>query len=395
MHVCVLADTFPSALDPWRGPYNRRQFECLAQICRVTAVAPIPWTETVARPAARGLTRGADHVLDDLPIYHPVLRYLPVIGRHRTWRGVLTAARRALRQMPAPEFDLIVATFAYPHGLAAKHLAAGMRIPYVVKVRGSDLHALPEQGRRRDLTAEALRSAAEIVAVSGNLAEIAADLGGDRTNIHVLTNGIDADRFTVMPRDEARSRLDIDPERRVAFYVGNLLPVKGPDVLLDSLAPSGPLDLSSANGLLALAGSGPMRHSLETHILREQPADAVRLLGRLAREEVALWMNAADCTILPSRDEGCPNVVLESLACGTPVVASRVGAVPDLLDDACGIIVAPGNPRALGAAVADAWQRNWDRDAIRSKVAGRSWEENAKTLFEILQRAVSRGKAQA
>ena len=395
MHVCVMADTFPSALDPWRGPYNRRQFECLARFCRVTAIAPLPWTEALSKPGVRQLARGVDHVLDDLPIYHPVLRYLPVIGRHRTWRGVLKAARRTIRRMPAPAFDLIVATFAYPHGLAAKHLAAELRIPYVVKVRGSDLHALPDRGRRRDLTSEALRSAAEIVAVSSNLAEIAADLGADGERIHVLTNGIDADHFTVMPREDARRELDIEPDRRVAFYVGNLLPVKGPDILLDALSPPGPLDLSSANGLLAIAGGGPMLRQLETRVLSGQAARTVRLLGRLSREAVALWMNAADCTVLPSRDEGCPNVVLESLACGTPVVASRVGAVPDLLDDACGIIVPPADARALGVAIADAWQRGWDREAIRAKVSGRSWEENAKALFDILERARSTGKAPA
>ena len=94
--------------------------------------------------------------------------------------------------------------------------------------------------------------------------------------------------------------------------------------------------------------------------------------------------------ILPSRNEGCPNVVLEALACGTPVVASRVGAVPDLLDDDCGIMVRIGDAAGLAEALETALNKEWDRAALRRRVADMSWDQNAQKLYDILRSVVGR-----
>lgn len=388
MRCLVLSDTFPSRIAPWRGPYNRRQIECLAQLCNVTVINPIPWPRLLADRRARGLTRGPDTLLHGIPILHPAFYYLPVLGRSRTWRGILSAAQHALKQLHHPSFDVILATFAYPHGLAAMHLARTMRIPYVIKARGSDLHALPPAGTRRAHVAEVLRSADAVVAVSSTLAHTAAQLGANPDTLHVLNNGVDADRFTIIPRDAARRQLGLPLQPRIALFVGSLLPVKGIDLLLDTLAPTGPLDLASENALLVLAGAGPLRKMVEAHTRRHGLRDRLRLLGHVARRDLALWLNAADVLVLPSRNEGCPNVVLEALACGTPVVASKVGAVPDLIDETSGIMVPPGDVNALADGLRKTWQREWQRPALRSRVEKRSWQRNAHTLHGILQKAV-------
>jgi glycosyltransferase involved in cell wall biosynthesis len=377
--VLVLADTFPSRLRPWHGSYNRRQFECLAKLCPVTAIAPQPWPTALRSKERRLLARHVDHVLPDLPIYHPIFFYLPVIGRLGTWRGLARAARKALAMMPEREFDILVATFAYPHGLAAKRLAEEMEIPYVIKARGSDLHSLPHAGHRRKLAAEAIRGAARVIAVAPNLAEIAVDLGADPARVDVLLNGIDAERFKVIDRDEARARVDLRPEQKLAVSVGNLLPVKGVDVLCDAAQA---LDLEQLDAVIVFAGSGPMADTVKA-----RKHDRLRLVGQLDREAVALWLNAADMLILASRNEGCPNVVLEALACGTPVVASRVGAVPELLDDACGLMAPPNDPKALADAIRRVWSRDWDRAAIRKRVENRSWAENARAFRDLLKKA--------
>jgi len=387
VRVLVLSDTFPNRHEPWRGSYNRRQIECLSRLCAVTVINPIPLPRLLSDRKMREVTRGRDDVIEGVATWHPVFRYVPLLGRGRSWAGVAAAARRALGQGAAGDYDIILATFAYPHGAAARALSAKMGIPYAIKARGSDLHALPDRGARRERTAEAVRDAAALMAVSGNLAEIAVRLGADPRHVRVLPNGIDADTFSrKTSRPQARRALGVDPEAPLLLFVGNLLPVKGLDVALRALAESG---ASCEMARLVIVGDGPMKRQLKRLAAGAGIAERVQFMGRLGRENVALWMKAADVLVLPSRNEGCPNVVLESLASGTPVVASAVGAVPDLLDDSCGFAVPPDDPKALAEAVGRVLSREWNREAIRARVAGMSWEANAARLLEILSGVIA------
>jgi glycosyltransferase involved in cell wall biosynthesis len=351
----------------------------------VTVVNPLPWTNLLTDSRLRSLTKGLDRVLDGIDVHHAVMWHVPLVGRNRMWKAVLSAVRRALEGGAAGDYDAILATFAYPLGPAAMRLARQMGVPYVVKARGSDLHQLPASGSRRRRTAEALRGAAAVVPVSSNLARIAEDLGARPERIHVLPNGVDFERFPMLPRQEARARLGQHADGALALFVGNMVPVKGVDILLDAMAAGG-----SKRFRLAVAGDGKLRRKLERRVSRAGLDERVRFLGRISRQDVALWMNAADVVALPSRDEGCPNVVLEALACGTPVVASAVGAVPDLLDGCCGMTVAPGEAGDLGDALGVALERTWDRSAIRHRVEGMSWESNGRKLYELLEQVVTR-----
>lgn len=383
MQCLVLSDTFPNAVRPWRGPYNRYQVDGLAELCEVSVINPIPWTEVLKHPAYARLLRGRDDVLNNAPVYHPLLLHLPLVDRAANWKAVRRAADRCLAEGTAREVDVILATFAYPHGLAAKTLAQELEVPYVIKARGSDLHSLPKKGGRRRVTREALADAAAVVTVSDSLAELAQELGCDPSRVTVLRNGVDAEMFRPVARRGARRALGLNRDAEVCLFVGNLLPVKGVDVLVDAARR---LDNNAVS--VAAAGTGSLSGWL--HARAADPRMDVRLrpLGHLARGEVRLWMNAADVVVLPSRDEGCPNVVLEALACGTPVVASRVGEVPNILDKECGIQVEPEDAEGLADALETALQRDWDRRVIRGKVADMTWEDNARRLHRILRGVV-------
>ncbi len=387
MNCLVLSGTFPSRLSPWLGTYNRRQMECLARLCRLTLVNPLRWTWFVKGRVPWALAKGSDDVLEGIELFHPVLWHLPGMATGRTWHAVVKAAKRALADGQERRFDLVMGTFGYPYGYAARQLAGEMGLPYAVKVRGSDLHSLPATGSVREHTAEALRDADAVVAVSSNLAEIARELGAPPERVHLLTNGIDADAFTLVPREEARAQLGLDPARRLVLYVGYLRRVKGIDILVDSLDAGAP-GFPAEDTDVVIAGQGPLQWWMRRR-LRGRPPGRVRMLGHIGRKEVALYMNAADVFVLPSRNEGCPNVVLEALCCGTPVAAARVGAVPDLLDEGCGVISEPQNPRGLAEAIGRALGTEWDRAAIRARVEGMSWQANAQRLHDILRNIVS------
>ncbi len=389
MHCLVLSDTFPNRVEPERGPYNRRQMECLSKHCRLTVINPLPWHQTLPGRRWHALPPGPHDVLDGIALFHPRLWHVPVLGRNHSWRAVLAAARRVLRSASVGACDVVMATFAYPHGPAAIRLAEELGVPCVLKVRGSDLHSLPFQSARGRRTAEALAAAAAVVAVSGNLASIARELGAPADRVHVLPNGVDVDRFVPVPREDARRELGVAADwDGIVLFVGSLLPVKRVDVLIDAMAIRRH-EQPSDRCLLAIAGRGLLRRRLQRQAARLGVGDAVKLLGHIPQQRVALWMNAADMLVLPSEKEGCPNVVLEALSCGTPVVASRVGAVPDLLDQSCGLVVQPGEAGALALAMREAAGRRWDRSALRQRASGMSWDANAARLHSILSSVVS------
>lgn len=387
MNCLVLASDFPNRYEPWRGPFHRRQFQCLSALCGVTVIEPLAWPRMLRKPVLAALPGRPEGFLDGITAYHPILWHTPVLGRRRLWRGGLSAVRRALKLARPASFDVVLATFAYPHGLVARELAGQLGLPYAIKVRGTDLHGLPAKGWRRDLTAQALEAAAAVVPVSSNLAAITRELGVPAEKVHLLPNGVDGAAFPVLPREEARRRLHEPEYGRLLLFVGRLVPVKGIDVLLRALAQHNAA-APGQGARLVLAGEGPLRRRLEALAAELGLAQSVRFLGQRPPEEVALWLNAADALVLSSHNEGCPNVVLEALSCGAPVVASRVGAVPDLLDGSCGVTCEPGDAAGLAEALGRALQTDWDRAAIRARVEGMSWEKNARRLHEILRSVV-------
>jgi glycosyltransferase involved in cell wall biosynthesis len=180
--------------------------------------------------------------------------------------------------------------------------------------------------------------------------------------------------------------LGLDPEGKIVLYVGNLAPEKGVQVLGEAfhqLCASGCGDVR-----LAVVGGGQL--DAELRQLAHQPAMKERLLlaGRCPHDQIPTWMAACDVFCLPSFREGCPNVVLEALASGRPVVASRVGGVPELLDDENGIMVPAGDAEALGVAMHAALVREWDPHALRESVPFLSWNDYGLALHRVLREAV-------
>jgi glycosyltransferase involved in cell wall biosynthesis len=223
--------------------------------------------------------------------------------------------------------DVIFATWAYPDGWAAIRLAHSVGLPVVLKVHGSDLLQLDAFPSRKRGTMEALTQADRIIAVSQDLRRNAIELGADADNVRLIYNGVDPLVFKAGSRMEARRKLGLDPTRPVLLFIGNLLPVKGIDILLQSCAL---LKRSDFDFELHIIGRGPLQGQIEKQIETEHLQDRVRLQGSIPNDHLADWYRAASLFVLPSRSEGVPNVLLEAAACGTPFVASNVGGIPEI-----------------------------------------------------------------
>jgi len=384
LRVLAITNLFPNPYQPHKAVFSRQEFQTIArQNLDLTVIAPILWTdEWPARfkngrklPAHRTTTTAG------LKVVHPTYWYPPKLLR--TWYGPcfrVSIARVAHRLIAEHRPDLIYGSWAYPDGWAAVRLAKRHGLPVVVKIHGSDIRTLDHHPGRFAKTLDALKQADGVIAVSQDLADSVIRLGVDPDRIRVIYYGVNRTLFHPGDRAEARRRLhlpDLDA-LKLGLFVGNLLPVKGLDVLVAALSRLDargelPATRSDVSGVtrpgvrFVLIGGGPLQGKLAEAIRAAGLSDRVELAGPVPLERLPDWYRACDLFALPSRSEGVPNVILEAAACGAPIVASRVGGVPEVAGLGRSILVDPERPDLLAEALA---QVLWKPETLPARPPG-------------------------
>jgi len=381
MRVLILSNLYPSTRFPTRGMFNLNGFLPLAEHCEVRLAAPVPWWSRLRRLGELLRTPRETHTGIDtcFPSYWSIPRVAPGFHARAMYLSLRPYVRRLRREFP---FDIILAAWLYPDAVAAAHLAQEFDCPLVSMALGSDINELATHPAARRQIQWALQRSQRVITVSSALRERVLELGIAPERVLVQHNGVDGKRFTLRDRTELRRRLDLPLERPLVGYVGNFQPEKGVDVLVEAFG-------RLQNGVggsaeLALVGDGPLLEPLRTRARELGIAERVRFAGRRLHGEVPDWISACDVFCLPSRREGCPNVVLEALASGRPVVATAVGGVPELLNPENGILVPSEDPGALARGLEAALGREWEPEALRASVGCLSWEAFGQTLRDTL-----------
>jgi len=377
--IVVFTTLFPNPRQPRLGVFVRDRVVAVAAHCPSRVVAPI-LTRLVAQHLDRGpgvpVPRMERHA--GFEVYHPRFTTLPGVGRVADALLLFLQTLPAVRRLHATfAFEAIDAHYAFPDGAAALLLGRHFGVPVCVTLRGGDIDLLPRFRMRRRVIQRTLRRADRVFAVSQHLARGAVALGLPPKRLRIIPNGIDPHTFSPMDRSTARAGLKISMQQPLLLCVGNLLAEKGQHVLIDAL------DVLRRRGTVAphltIVGSdqwGKRRYTeqLKQRIRELGLASQVTFAGSQPQAALRQWYSAADLLVLPTFREGCPNVVREALACGTPVVASNVGGVPELIgSDAVGLLVAPGDVVGLAGAIEAALQREWDRAAIATVGGQRTW----------------------
>jgi len=390
LRVLIVTNLFADPFNPSRATFNQQQFSRLAKQLDVTVMVPVSWIEVLRRPLEyRRLRREA---LARWPFAdYVVFWYVPGIGRrlHATFLFLSLMLQR-LPTLLLRRWDCMFGSWGYPDAVAVAAIARLAGTPMIAKVHGSDVNVFTREPARRAQICWALNRARHVVAVSQALADRLAEIGVAPARTTVLYNGVDPLRFHPVPRDAARLSLGFAVSDRVILFIGNVQASKGCMELLEAC---GRLRHRVPDLTLVFVGSGPQTRSLGDRAAELGLSERVRFAGRLAHEQIVQWFGAADVFCLPSHAEGVPNVVLEAMACGTPVVTTRVGGIPEVLPAYAGLMVPPREVTALEEALFTALHTSWNRERIIEHARGFDWDKNVARLRALIEDAAQRANA--
>lgn len=385
MKIAVITRYFPSSAEPWQGRSAYQTLRVLARKADVRVFYPNASYPSLLKPRSRGYDKlDASFSPPDVKTSYYNYPALPLLTRPfngwATARTVLPAVRDF-----AP--DLIYSCFLYPDGYAALKIGKKLHVPAVAMSIGSDINRIGDPVTAMH-TRKVLRETDFLVAVSSDLRDKAVTMGASPEKARAVVNGCDLSVFHPMDRLAARQKLHIDPAAEAVLYIGRMDVKKGLRELVEAAALLHP---ERANLHVYMVGEGPDRPLIKYAIQAHNAASYIHTLPGCVFDEVAVWMAAADLVTLPSYMEGCPNVVLEALASGRPVVATTVGGIPEIMSGECGRLVPPGESTALAQALALVLDKRWDAEAI-SAHGSRSWETVAAELLDLFESLVSSRK---
>ena len=365
LRILTFSSLFPHAQAPGFGQFVAAQSRQLARQpdSAVQVVAPLPRRPGLPlrfQPLAR--LPAVDN-FEGLTCHRPRFQAWPMIGGWTHPRAIVRAALPVLQAIRAQgfDFDVMDAEFFFPCGVAAAQLGEIMDRPVSIMARGSDIHYWSQHPAARRAILEAGNKAARLLAVSAAMRDDMIALGLPAEKIFVHHMGIDLAPFR--PRDRADEKAKLGIAGPLLLSAGNLIPLKGHDIMIAALQ-------LLPDATLMIAGEGPERAILEKKSQALRLSDRVKFLGRVGHEDMPALMAAADIMTLASQREGLATAWLESLACGTPIVAPRVGGIAEVITGPdAGRIAQARTPQAMAEAVRAIMQQPPTAQAVRAHVA--------------------------
>ncbi|MBK1658285.1 glycosyltransferase family 4 protein [Paracraurococcus ruber] len=384
LRLLTFSTLYPNAAQPNHGVFveNRLRHLVAGGAAESTVLAPVPWFPLRTPPRAAVPAREERH---GLTVHHPRFVAAPGIGMYANPFALLAVARRALRQLLADghHFDAIDAHYLYPDGVAAVRLGREFNLPVVITARGSDTSQLPHYAIPGRLIRDAIARADALVAVSADLARGLVALGAPEEKVTVLRNGVDLDLFRPTG-DRAALRAELGLAGPTLLSVGLLIERKRHHLTIEALR-----DLPGH--ALLIAGEGPERPALQALVERLGLTDRVRLLGAVPHARLPALYAAADVMVLASSREGWANVLLESMACGTPVVATPAWGMQEAVSaPEAGMVLKDATPAAIAAGVRRLLAAPPDRAATRAHAERHGWEETTAGQLALFRQVVGR-----
>lgn len=385
---------YPNPARPRHGIFVEQRLRHLLESGEVESrvVAPSAWFPS-GHPRfgawsvfGRVPVRGERH---GIPILHPHYLLLPKLGMSLAPSTIALAALPVLARMIREgfDFDVIDAHYLYPEGVAAAILGRWLGKPVIATVLGDDVITLPRFRLPRRMILWAVDRCVGVTTVCQALKDRLVEVGAPKEKVRVVLNGVDLELFRPVDRDAVRRRLGLTG--RVLLSVGHLTKRKGQHLAIQAL-PGLP------GTSLVLVGDGWMEGELRELARSLGVEDRVHFAGHVEQEDLKEYYGAADALVLASSREGIANVLVESMACGTPVIATPVWGTPEAVTvPAAGVLMRDRSAGALVEAAERLFADYPDREATRRHAATFSWERTNREHLELLREALGRPQPEA
>lgn len=391
MKILTFSTLYPNAARPIHGIFVETRLRELLASGQIESkvVAPVPWfpwRHPRFGEYARHASTPREERRHGIEVFHPRYPVIPKVGMTAAPFLLAQAAKATVRRVLEDyDFDLIDTHYFYPDGVAAVMLGKRLNRPVVVTARGSDVNLIARYCLPRAMIRWTARNAAGIIAVSQALKDSLVRLGVPAARIEVLRNGVDLDFFKPVEREAVRARLGMT--RKTLLSVGNLLAFKGHGLAIWALSFLPQCDL-------IVIGDGPDRMAFEALARDSGLGERVRFVGSVPQAELREYYGAADALVLASSREGWPNVLLEAMACGTPVVATDVGGVSEVVAaPEAGLIIEERSATAVVGALRRLFDNPPDRAATRRYAEQFSWAPTTKGQLKLFEEIISASSA--
>ncbi|WP_226992171.1 glycosyltransferase [Aliiglaciecola lipolytica] len=389
LKIAVLSSLFPNSVRKQSGLFVRERMFRVAEFADIEVVSPVPWFPGQGfirffKPNYRPMP-GKEEIQQGITVHFPRFLSFPKFFRKLDGIMMARAAHKVLRKINQREnIDIIDSHFTYPDGFAATKVARKMDKKVTITLRGTELSHSQYPAKRKQML-QAWRDADHMICVAESLKKLAVSLGADSHKFTVVGNGVDTQKFSVIPPINARQTLGIDEDAKVLITVGGLVKRKGFHRVIACI----PELLQSFPKLVYLIVGGASAEGNIESQLREQAeslgvTEHVRFLGSLPPKKLSAPLSSADVFVLSTANEGWANVILESMACGTPVIASDVGGNSEVINSPIiGEIFPFDDHKALLASLKNGLNKSWDRQAIVAYAAENHWDTRMAKLMDI------------
>jgi glycosyltransferase involved in cell wall biosynthesis len=390
IRTLLFSTLYPNSVRPSHGIFVETRLRHLLASGEVETrvVAPVPWFPFKHPRFGEYARHAAVPTYEErngIRVEHPRYLLLPKVGMNSAPYTLARTGLKAARKLIAEgyDFDLIDAHYFYPDGVAATMIGKALGKPVVITARGTDINLIPQYSKPKQMILQAAEDCAAMITVCVALKDAIVGLGGTAQKITALRNGVDLELFR--PEDKAQARAAFGMNNSFAIAsVGHLIERKGHHLVIEALA-------QTPDAELYLVGGGEEETRLRALAEQLGVTQRVHFLGAMPQAKLRTLYSAVDCLVLASSREGWANVLLEAMACGTPVVATNVWGTPEVVASPdAGVLMDERSAGGIVRGIARLREALPTRNATRAYAEQFGWQPTTDGQLALFRQILAR-----